>query len=126
MATRRDRHQARKAAVSALGRELSRRARSRCELCAASTALSVIEVDGNPHDDPDVDWAVLICSGCADHLQGAALASARHLAESAWSEVRPAQISAVRLLRRARDEGIVWAGDTLDTLYLDEKVEELL
>ena len=64
MANKREQHQARKAAVQALGKSLSRRARSNCELCGDSGRLDVVEVDGNPDDDPSDDWALLLCTRC--------------------------------------------------------------
>ena len=45
----------------ALGRELSRRAKSRCELCSVSTSLSVVEVSPLP-EEPSVEKSLfLLC-----------------------------------------------------------------
>lgn len=127
MARGRDKHQAHKAAVAALGRELSRRARSKCELCGESRSLKVVEVDGNPDPDagPEVAWALLLCERCISLRERGDGADARFLAEACWAELRPTQITAVRILRRIAPN-MPWAADTLDGLYLDPEVEALL
>ena len=123
MATRREKHQAHQQAVAALGKNLSRRARSRCELCEASEKLSVVEVGGNPHEEPDEAWAVLVCAGCSALMGGRPVGPVRFLESSMWSEVRPVQIAAVRALRGVDEP---WAAAALEGLYLDPEVEELL
>ena len=124
MARGRDKHDAHKAAVAALGKNLSRRARSQCELCEDRAPLKVVEVDGNP-DEPNEDWAVMICEPCEDALGGKARDTSRLrvLEGTMWSEVRPVQITAVRILRTL-DES--WARDALEGLYLDPEVEALI
>ena len=128
MARGRDRHQAKLAAVQALGRPLNRRARSRCELCEASTSLKVVEVEGNPHDAPHEDWALMLCDRCASLMDARRLdpADLRFLETTVWSELQPAQILAVRIVRKLADEGTVWASDVLDGLYLDPDLEALI
>ena len=123
MAKGREKHQAHQAAVAALGKNLSRRARSRCELCESSDKLSVVEVDGSPHEDPDEDWAVLVCSGCASLIEGKPTGPVRFLESVMWSELRCVQITAVRALRTIDEP---WAEAALEGLYLDPEVEELL
>lgn len=125
MAKARDRHHARKAALSALGRDLSRRSKSRCELCGAQGSLSPVEVDGNPEEEPDLAWALLLCGSCATLAEKGDGADARFLAEACWSELLPAQLLAVRILRRIAPE-TRWAEDTLDGLYLDPETEALV
>lgn len=124
MARGRDKHDAHKAAVAALGKNLSRRARSQCELCEDRASLKVVEVDGNP-DEPNEDWAVMICEPCQEALLGKARDTSRLrvLEGTMWSEVRPVQITAVRMLR-ALDEA--WAREALEGLYLDPEIEALI
>ncbi len=128
MARGRDRHQAHEAAVAALGRGLSRRAGSRCELCGADSGLRVVEVDGGP-PEPDPEWAVLSCRRCIDAMgpKGRwAAGELRFLETTIWSDVIPAQIAAVRLARRVADAGEPWASEVLDGLYLEPEIESLL
>jgi len=131
MASRRDRHQAHLAAVAALGKTLARRAKSCCELCEASGRLSVTEVPGGP-EDPSEDWALLVCERCASVATGEVARlrlrdderdTLRFLTNAMWSEVRPAQIAAVRALRGL---DVPWATEALEGLWLDEAVEALI
>ena len=127
MARGRDKHAAHVAAVAALGRTLSRRAKNRCELCEASTSLKVIEV-APTEEEPTVERAVLICGTCESALAGKKVDSNafRFLEGVVWSEVLPVQLSAVRLLQRFADEGAAWARECLDGLFLDPEVESLV
>lgn len=128
MARGRDRHQAHQQALAGLGRVLSRRAGSSCELCGEGAGLRPFEVEGGP-SEPDPDWAVLACERCREAMGPKGRWSAgelRFLETAVWSDVVPAQLAAVRLARRVAEAGEGWARDTLDGLYLDPSVEELL
>lgn len=122
MARGREAHRARVAEVAALGKVLSRRARSQCELCGVRTSLKVHEVAG-ALPEPSADWALLLCNDCVRLVDGGAGEHARFLTETCWSELHPAQITAVRLLRRLDTP---WATEALESLYLDPEVEALL
>jgi len=119
MANRRDRHQAHQAAVAALGKGLSRRARSLCELCGERASLAVTEVPGGP-EEPDEEWALLLCERCRT-LGDQPPQTLRFLETAMWSEVAPVQVTAVRALR-ALD--VAWATEALDGLWLDEAMQE--
>ncbi|MCP4804325.1 MAG: phnA protein [Proteobacteria bacterium] len=129
MAKGRDKDQAHKAAVAALGKNLSRRAKSKCELCETGGKLVVTEVAGpRPEaagDDPSEDWAALLCDRCIDLVAGKKVdtSALRFLETAMWSELRPVQILAVRALRTV---DTAWAREANDGLYLDPEVEELL
>lgn len=127
MARGHDRHKAHQAAVAALGRGLARRCRSCCELCGEGGSLKVYEVDGGPAE-PEEDWAVMLCERCGEvHTERRRhdADSLRFLETAVWSEIRPAQIAAVRITRRLAGDGSEWARDCLEGLYLDEAVEAL-
>ncbi len=121
MARGRERHEAHQQAVAALGRSLSRRARSRCELCGDGGPLAVVEIPGGP-EEPDEEWAVMLCARCRD-LERADPGDCRFLEGSAWSETVPAQVLAVRHLRHLAADGVGWAADALDGLWLDEAIQ---
>ena len=125
MARGRERHQERERARHALGRDLSRRARSTCELCeSAGEQLHPWEVPPLP-EAPDPDRAVLICPRCTAGCEGGRVeANAwRFLESTMWSEVPAVQVVAVRLLKRLSSDGATWARDALDGLYLEEDVQ---
>lgn len=129
MARGRERHQARVAAVAGLGRQLSRRARSGCELCGESTALSVIEIEPVDPEEPLPERAAMLCERCAALVGGTLpreTAALRFVEQSVWAEVLPVQLAAVRLCRALAADGVDWAITTLDGLYLDPDTEALL
>ena len=68
MAKGHDRHVARQTEVSGLGKDLSRRARSKCELCNQSGSLRPIELTPLP-DEPNIDWAALLCPQCIKAIE---------------------------------------------------------
>lgn len=113
----------------ALGKDLSRRAKNRCELCRESASLTVLEVEPT-HEEPELDRAVMVCERCAaaleDKRRRVEPEELRFLAESVWAETVPVQLSAVRLCRRLAARDVDWARETLDGLYLDPDVEALV
>ena len=125
MAKGRDKHKAKQEAVNALGRGLNRRAKSHCELCADSASLKVVEISDSPFEEPDEQWALMICGRCEGLLAGQdePANTLRFLETAVWSEVQPVQIQAVRLIRLV---DAVWAQDCTESLYLDPEIEALI
>lgn len=90
-----------------------------CELCASSQALAPLAVA--PKDGAVAEECALLCSDCAQQIQGQADLDPHHwrcLNDSMWSEVAPVQILAWRMLQKLSAES--WARDLFDVLYLDE------
>ena len=136
MARGKEKHTARQQALQGLGRELARRASSRCELCTAQEALYPTELPPSP-EMPELASALLLCSSCQPLLstppQIPATISdhdrAGHflfLQESVWSETAPAQIASVRILRHLISLGEGWAMELNESLYLMPEIEERL
>jgi protein PhnA len=103
---------------------LSRRARSRCELCEDSgVRLIPTEVAPIP-EEPELETTVLLCEPCAQGADDGPLDVVRwrFLEGVVWSELAPAQVLAVRLLRRLQADA-PWASPVLDGLYLDPEIE---
>lgn len=127
MARGKDAHEARQAAVALLGKPLSRRARSCCELCGEGGPLAVLVVDGYPDEDPDEDWAILACERCRSltSKRKPAPDTLRFLETAMWAEVQPVQVIAVRALRGMAPD-VPWAQEALDGLWLSEELEALL
>ena len=129
MARGRQRHQERLSAVAGMGRQLSRRARNRCELCQSATSLTVVEIPPVDPEEPSEDRAAMLCARCVGLVSGKPWEDPnqlRFLEESIWSEVIPVQLAAVRLLKRLADDGVGWAVDALDVLYLDPDIEQMV
>ena len=63
-----DEHIERKNKVNSFGRELTRRAKSKCELCEATgVSLSVYEVPP-VKGDPEIERCIFICDECRDKI----------------------------------------------------------
>lgn len=127
MAKGREEYQARQFTLQAFGKDLARRAKSKCELCeAAGVKLSPYEV---PPEGPvpEYDQCILICDDCREALDNPKKFKPgehwRVLAQTVWSDVTPVQVAAVRLLRR-QGESEDWAREALEGVYLDEELEE--
>ncbi|MBK1877399.1 hypothetical protein [Pelagicoccus mobilis] len=121
-----EKYQERQAALSLLGKDLTRRAGSKCELCEASgVALRPYEVP--PEEEvPTLENCVFACDTCREQLENPKRMDAGHwrcACQSVWSEVPAAQVVAARVLDRLGKEEL-WAREALEDVYFDEEVEE--
>ncbi len=122
------RNRERQEALTGLGKELARRARSHCELCDASgTRLNAWEV-APIAAEADVERTLLLCDRCMaelEQLQGRRWQVSEHwrsLSYGLWSQTPAAQVMSVRILQKLAEQA-PWAADMLETAYLDEAVE---
>lgn len=118
-------HQARVMALQSLGKDLARRAKSKCELTgAAGVPLRPYEVPP-VNDVPDIERTLLISEACHAVLEHPKRLQGREwqcLAEIVWSEMAAVQVVAWRMLHElAKRED--WAREVLDGVFLDEEVE---
>lgn len=93
-----------------------------CELCTSSEALAPLGVA--PKEGGSAEECALVCSICAEQIQGQAELDPHHwrcLNDSMWSEVAPVQVLAWRMLNQLSTES--WARDLFDMLYLDEETK---
>ena len=129
MARRRDAHEAHKRAVASLGKNLSRRAGSVCELCKGDEDLRVTEV-APITEEPNEDAAILACHRCRELLNAKRLpketGDLRFLEGTVWAEEIPVRIAALQLLRRLESEQVSWARECLEAVWIDPQVEERL
>lgn len=123
-----DQHIERKNKVNSFGRELTRRAKSKCELCEATgVSLSVFEVPP-VKEEPEVERCIFICDECNDKLERIKKAKEndfRFLSNSMWSEVDMVRALSIVLLKEMSKK-YSWAEVILDDLYIDEATEELI
>ena len=128
MSSKRERHQQRLADVNALGKVLTRRARSKCELCEEEGRLKVVEVPP-VEEEPGVEAAILACPRCVDLVEGKGRQSAdelRFLENAVWADPTPVKVASVRMVRGLSDRGVHWATDLLDGLWLPDEIVSLL
>lgn len=118
-------HQARVAALQLLGKDLARRARSKCELTGVSgVPLRAYEVPP-VSNEPDLGRTLLVSEPCLEGLEHPDRLKGREwqiLAETVWSEMPAVQVVAWRMLERlAKKED--WAREVIGEVFLDEEVE---
>jgi protein PhnA len=118
-------HQARMIALQGMGKNLARRAKSKCELTgAAGVALRPYEVPPLGQE-PDIERTLLIseeCHAMLEHPQRLSGRAWQCLAEVVWSEMPAVQVVAWRMLQvlATRED---WAREVLDEVFLDPEVE---
>jgi protein PhnA len=119
-------HQARMMALQALGKDLARRAKSKCEITgSAGGPLWPYEIPP-VGEEPDIDRILLVSEECREVLENPERLAGRSwqcLGEAVWSESPAVQVVAWRLLRElAKRED--WAREILQEVFLDPEVEE--
>jgi protein PhnA len=119
-------HQARMMALQGMGKDLARRAKSRCEITGASgVPLWPYEVPP-VGAEPDIDRTILISPSCREMLEHPERLHGREwqcLVESVWSDMPAVQVTAWRMLRElAKRED--WAREALEEVFLDPGIEE--
>lgn len=103
---------------------VSERSGGACELCGATSDLSVQPVEPS---DGTLDTSIHLCHTCHSQIQNPATLDVNHwrcLNDSMWSQEAPVQVMAYRQLHALVSKGETWAQDSLDMLYLDESVEK--
>lgn len=118
-------HQQRVMALQAIGKDLARRAKSKCELTGVGgVPLRPYEVPPVAAE-PDIDRTLLVSEACLNMLENPRHLAGRGwqcLAEVVWSESPAVQVVAWRMLNElAKRED--WAREVLDDVFLDEEVE---
>jgi protein PhnA len=106
-----------------LERDLYKRSDSKCELCSNTENLSVYEVA--PQKNGGLEEGLMVCGTCKDQMENPDAMDANHwrcLNDSMWSEHKPIQVVAWRMLSKLR--GFGWPQDLLDMMYLKEEVLE--
>ncbi|MGL5278299.1 MAG: PhnA protein [Cetobacterium sp.] len=123
-----DQYLERKNKVNSFGKELTRRAKSKCELCEATgVSLSIFEIPPTK-EEPEVERCIFICDECRDKLERIKKAKEndfRFLSNSMWSEVDMVRALSIVLLKEMSKK-YSWAEVILDDLYIDETTEELI
>lgn len=119
-------HQQRQMALQSIGKDLARRAKSKCEITGeGGVPLRPYEVPPVAAE-PDLDRTLLLCEACHEVLDHPTRLTGRGwqcLAEVVWSDFPAQQVVAWRMLHElAKRED--WAREALDGVFLDEEVEE--
>ena len=102
-----------------LEKVLMERSAGNCELCTATSAVSLYEVQ--PQDQSNTNNSCMLCKTCSEQIDKKAELDPAHwqcLTSSMWSEIPAIQVLSWRMLNRFKNES--WASDSLDMMYLDE------
>jgi protein PhnA len=122
-----DANQERKQALSLFGRDLARRAKSKCELSGASgVPLVIYEIPPVP-SEPDYDRCLMVSEAVRAQLEKPTTirpAEWRHLSELIWSDLPPVQTMVLRILRHLAPQE-PWAQHLLDEATLDPAAEAM-
>jgi len=117
----------RKHALSLFGKDLARRAKSRCELTRVSgVPLVTYEIPPVP-TEPDFNRCLLVSEAVLGQLAKPRTLLGgewHHLKEVIWSDIPAVQAMALRILRHLTRSD-PWAQNLIDETYLDPEVEEL-
>ena len=113
MAKGREKHEARLAAVQSFGKDLARRARSKCELCESGE--EVLIHDSDEEAEPSMETLMMLCGRCRAVLDGRKddPRTLRFLETAVWNETPVVAATAKHMLAGV-DDG--WARDTLAML----------
>lgn len=110
--------------LSSFGKDLARRAKSKCELTGQSgVPLVIYEVAPVPNE-PDFDRCLMVAAETVEQLEKPKRLNPeewRHLSELVWSEQTMVQIMTIRLLDYFSSEA-PWAVGILEDAYLDDEV----
>lgn len=121
-----EKHQARLTQLSLLGKDLTRRSGSKCELCESSgVALRPYPVPPE-EGEPAVETCVFACDTCREQLEKPKRLDTDHwrcACQSVWSEVPAVQVLSARVLDRLGKTEL-WAREALEDVYFEEEVEE--
>ena len=122
-----DQNQERRQALSLFGKDLARRAKSRCELTRTSgVSLLTYEIPPVP-GEPAFERCLLVSEDVFQqltHPESLRPGEWRHLREVIWSEIPAVQAMALRILRRlAASEP--WAREVVEETFLEPGVEAL-
>ncbi len=122
-----DVNQERKLALALFGKDLARRAKSKCELTQASgIPLVTYEIPPAP-GEPDFERCLLVSEDVLRQLEQPQILRPdewRHLNEIIWSDIPAVQAMALRILRHLAP-GEPWARNLIEESYLDPGAEAL-
>lgn len=118
-------HQARMMALQGMGKDLARRAKSKCEITgAAGVPLRPYEVPPISAE-PELDRTLLVSETChemLDHPDRLAGREWQFLTRAVWSEIPAVQVVAWRMLGElAKRED--WAREALQEVFLEPEIE---
>jgi protein PhnA len=115
MATGREKKIAYREAMTRLGKDLARRAKSKCELSGERGGLVAVDLHES-EQSPELSSVILVCSEISEHLAGRGLDGPLHyLNDAVWSTEPSVRLAAETILVQI---DAPWARDALDNVRL--------
>ena len=118
-----DKHKQRLAQLSLFGKDLTRRAKHRCELCQSSgVSLSIFEVPPVALE-PEFERCLFLCKDCTQQLKKFKQMDESHwycLNHAVWSQIPVVQVLASSILHQLKTP---WASELLEQVYLTPEIE---
>ncbi len=109
-----DKHKEYVDALNLLGKQLARRAKSKCELSGEPGTLQAFDLIGEP-TEPDLEHVLLVSPVVREHLEGKNLEQRdplRYLDEAVWSTEGAVRAAAVRILEQI---DAPWAREAIES-----------
>ena len=112
MAKGQAKHQTYVDALNLLGKDLARRAKSKCELSGEPGTLEIVDLEGSDVE-PALEHVVMVSEEVAGYLNGRTVSggSVRYLETSVWSTEPAIRRAAIRILERIDEP---WALEAID------------
>ena len=111
--------------LNSFGKDLARRAKSKCELSGESgVPLKIYEIP--PAKEPEFDKCLLVSASVLEQLERPKTITPdqwRHLSELVWEEEPTIQVMSIRILQYI-DKSESWAGEILSILDAPDEIWE--
>ena len=121
-----EKHQARLNELNSFGKNLARRCKSHCELCATHGMRLVIHEVPPVPNHADFEHCIFICEKCQEQIEKPKRLDINYwhcLHTCIWSEVPAVQVMAVLMAKRICDKAD-FAEELLDQVYLEEPISQ--
>ena len=99
-------------ALNLLGKDLARRARSKCELSEQPGSLEIYDLEGPP-GTPELSHVLMVCPEVVAHLEATKLAedNFHYLETAVWSTEPAVRRAAVKILEKINES---WAHQAIE------------
>jgi len=112
--------------LNSFGKNLTKRSKSRCELCSASdVSLTIYEIEPAP-SEPDIEKCIFLCETCLNQIKNPKKLNTKHfqcLNQTVWSDIPAVKMMSVKLVTKI-SENEAWAENLLEEIYLDQDEQE--
>ena len=123
-----ERNQEHLAQLNALGRELTRRAKSKCEFCNSAGKKLIIKEAIITKQTVNIDHCLFICEECLTLLQHPPKhnpSQLHFLSTTIWNDTPIVKALAIAQVQKLAPV-LPWAQELLDSVYLEPEIQDLI